>query len=319
MGPSDVVTNARRALGPIGVFLPGPVLSSPVPADLQRQAVCRLEGAGYRTAWNNEGVIDKDALVQLGLMLANTERMVFGTAIANIWARAPQTMNLAAASLMEAYPERFVLGLGVGYDFQASIVGHQWGSPLANMRTYIERMDDEQFVQIRQVPQASYARILAARGPKMLALAGEIADGANPNSVPPEYTARAREVLGPDKLLVIGLGTILDDDVERARALARDGVRTAGHVTNAVRNLAGLGYSEEEITTGSDRLVDAITAYGGPAEIEAKVREHLDAGADHVMIMLQGSDYATGVDQLVELAPALTALDGGEGAKGALR
>jgi len=314
MAPSDVVTEARRALGPVGVFLPGPILSSVVSADLQRQSVRRLEAAGYRAAWNNESVFDKDALVQLGVMLATTERMVFGTAIANIWARAPQMMNTAAASLMEAYPGRFVLGLGIGYEFQATMVGQPWGSPLANMRTYIERMDDQQLIQLRQVPEAPFARVLAARGPKMLALAGEITDGATCNSVPPEYTARAREVLGPDKLLVVGMITILDDDLDRARALAREGVRMTSEMTNGARNLAGLGYAEEEITTGSDRLVDAVTAYGGPAEVAAKMREHLAAGADHVMVMLQGNDYATGVDQLVELAPTLTALERAMGA-----
>ena len=177
---------------------------------------------------------------------------------------------------------------------------------MATMRQYFTRMDEPQFM--RQVPDAPYARILAARGPKMLALAAEVADGANPNAVPPEYTAHARKVLGPDKLLVVGVGAILDEHRDRARDAARQSVSGEFVVNMHLRNLAGLGYSEEEIRNGSDRLVDALTAYGGTTEIAAKLREHLDAGADHVMVMLHGSDYAAGVDQLVELAPALTAL-----------
>ncbi len=306
MTDNEVVAAARRSLGRVGVFLPGPMLAEPVPADLQRESVHRLEAAGYRTAWSNEGVADKDALVQVGLMLANTERMVFGTSVANIRARAPQTMNVAAASLAEAYPGRFVLGIGVGYEFQADMVGQSWSNPMATMRQYFTRMDEPQFM--RQVPDAPYARILAARGPKMLALAAEIADGANPNVVPPEYTERARKILGPDKLLVVGVSAIMDEDRDRARATARQSVSGEFVVNMHLRNLAGLGYSEEEIRNGSDRLVDALTAYGGPTEIAAKLREHLDAGADHAMVMLHGTDYAAGVDQLVELAPALTAL-----------
>lgn len=306
MTTADVVDAARSALGPVGAFLPGPILDGAVPAALQREAVQRLERSGYRAAWNNEGVGDKDALVQLGLMLASTERMVLGPSIANIWARSPFTMEVAAASLAEAYPGRFVLGLGVGYDFQAAMVGQPWGSPLRNMREYVNQMDAPPFM--RQVPDTPYARILAARGPKMLALSGEIADGANCNSVPPEYTARARNVLGPDKLLVIGVGAILDDDLERARTAAREGARSIGRFAVVANSLKGLGYSDEEISAGSDRLADALTAYGGPTEIAAKVREHLDAGADHVMVMLHGTDYAAGVDQLVALAPTLHAI-----------
>jgi len=303
MGNSATVEAAREALGPVGVFLPGPLLSGPVPAALQREAVRRLEGAGYRAAWNNEIVYDKDAFVQLALMLANTERMMFGTSIANIWARTPQVAGLAAAALAEAYPNRFVLGLGVGYAVQAESVGQPWGNPLVNMRAYFEKMDAPQ--PLRQVPDVAYARIMAARRPKMLALAGEIADGANSNMVPAEYTAHARSVLGPDKLLVIGVSTILDDDVERARSSARESVQDAAPI---LQELDGVSFSAEELTTGSDRVVDALVAFGEPSRITARVREHLDAGADHVMIMLSGSDYATGIDQLVELSPALTAI-----------
>ena len=128
---ATVVDAARDALGPVGVCLPGS-LTVALNADLQRDAVRRFEHAGYRTVWTNE-VLGKDAFVQLGVLLAETERMVFGTCIANIWARPAQTMHAAAAQLAEAYPGRFVMGLGVGYPEQAASVGREFGRPATRM------------------------------------------------------------------------------------------------------------------------------------------------------------------------------------------
>lgn len=128
-------------------------------------------------------------------------------------------MHGAAALLADAYPGRLVLGLGVGYPFQAAQVGRDYGRPLATIRDYLEQMTAGP--PLAQVPELSYPRILAANGPKMLALAGEIADGAIPTLVPPQYTAGARQILGPDKILVIGLTVAVDDDPARAQAAAR--------------------------------------------------------------------------------------------------
>jgi hypothetical protein len=121
---------------------------------VQRDAVRRLERAGYQSVWNNEGVGGKDGLVQLGVLLAATERMAFGSAIANIWARPPQTAHGAAVLLADAYPGRFVLGLGVGYPFQAVQIGRDYGRPLATIRDYFEQMTAEQ--PLAQVPELSY-------------------------------------------------------------------------------------------------------------------------------------------------------------------
>jgi probable F420-dependent oxidoreductase len=222
---ATVVKAARDALGPVGVCLPGS-LTVPLNADLQRSAVRRLGRAGYRTVWANE-VIGKDAFVQLGLLLAETQRMVFGTCIANIWARPAQTMHAAAAQLAEAYPGRFVLGLGVGYPEQAASVGQEFGRPLVTMRDYCQRMREPTWPP---APDVTYPRIIAANGPKMLALSGEIADGAFPAGLPAEFTAQAREVLGPDKLLVVGLS--LDSDPTVVRDSAHDHLLAgADHVT----------------------------------------------------------------------------------------
>ena len=183
--------------GPVGVCLPVSFTTTP-PADLQRTAVRRLKDAGYQAIWTNE-LVGKDAFVQLGVLLAATERTVMGTFIANIWARPAQTMHAAAAQLAEAYPGRLAVGLGVGYPEQAASVGQEFGSPLAMMRDYLERMDT---LTWPPAPDAAYPRIIAANGPRMLALAGEIADGAMPAGLPSTFTATsspgawARQALG---------------------------------------------------------------------------------------------------------------------------
>jgi probable F420-dependent oxidoreductase len=255
MTSSNVVDAGRRALGRVGAFLPISTTVAPS-VGRQRDAVRRLERAGYRAAWTNEGVGGKDAFVQLALLLAATEQMAFGTGISNIWARSPQTAQAAAAQLTEAYPGRFVLGLGVGYPEQAAGAGRDFGRPLATMRDYLDRMGAPTQMP---APDVHYPRIVAANGPKMLALAAELADGAIPAMQPPESTAQARQILGPNKLLVV--------------------------------------------------LTRATTEPGEIAELVAGVREHLAAGADHVMVMTTGTDFAGGVDQLAQLAPALAELN----------
>ena len=292
---------ARQTLGPVGVCLPVSFTTAPQ-ADLQRTAVRRLEEAGYQAIWTNE-VIGKDAFVQLGMLLATTDRTVLGTFVANIWARSPQTMHAAAAQLAQAYPGRLIAGLGVGYPEQAASVGQEFGSPLATMRDYLERMDSPTWPP---APDATYPRIIAANGPKMLALAGEIADGAMPAGLPATFTAQARQMLGPDKLLVVGLSVIPDADADRAKAAARESVSARLGAPSYATRMADLGYTAQEITEVSDQLVDAVVAHGDSTAIAVKVREHLRAGADHVTLLLPiGGEFAAGIDQLERLAPAL--------------
>jgi len=304
MATSTVVDAARHALGPVGVCMPV-TFTSTAPVDEQRAAVRRLERAGYRAAWTNE-VIGKDALAQLAVLLAATERMALGTCVANIWARAPQTAHGAAAYLAQAYPGRFTLGLGVGYPQQAQSVGRDFGSPLATMRDYVTGMAGR---TAPPAPDTPYPRILGANGPKMLALAGEIADGALPAGLPPEHTVRARQLLGPDKLLVVAQSVVVDDDRDRARATARQVASSWSGRASFRATLAELGYPAEETAEVSDRVVDALVAHGEPDTIAAKVRAHLAAGADHVTLLLPiGTELAAGVDQLAQVAPALADL-----------
>jgi probable F420-dependent oxidoreductase len=247
---TGVVEAAREALGPVGVCLPGS-LTVALNADLQREAVRRLDHAGYRAVWTNE-VIGKDAFVQLGMLLAETERMVFGTCIANIWARPAQTMHAAAAQLADAYPGRLVCGLGVGYPEQAASVGQEFGRPLATMRDYIQRMDEPTWPP---APDAAYPRILAANGPKMLALAGDIADGAFPVAQAPESTAQARSTLGRDKLLVVGLS--LDPDPAAIRDSAHE------HLLGGADHVVILPPLGGDFHAGIDQLEQIAPALAG--------------------------------------------------------
>ncbi|OBF60720.1 hypothetical protein A5753_20275 [Mycobacterium sp. 852002-51971_SCH5477799-a] len=294
-----VIATVRKTLGPVGVCLPVSFTGTP-PADLLREAACRLEDAGYRAVWTNE-VIGKDALVQLAVLLAATKRLALGTCIANIWARPAQTMHAAAAQLAQAYPGRLVLGLGVGYPEQAASVGREFGSPLTTMRDYLEAMDGPTWPP---APDAPYPRIVAANGPRMLALAGEKADGAFPAGLPPEFTAQAREALGPDKVVVVGLSMASDIQTAREAVSARLGV------PSYASRLVELGYSASDIDEVSDRLVNALVAHGDPADVAAKLGQHLAAGADHVVLLPSiGGEFDSAIDQFHELGRAVAELN----------
>jgi probable F420-dependent oxidoreductase len=305
MAPFSFVDAARQWLGPVGAYVPIPISSAPS-AGLQRDAAGRLERAGYRSAWINETVGGRDPMVQLAMLLAATDRMTFGTGIANIWARAPQTAHAAAAMLAQAHPGRLVLGLGVGYPQQAAAVGREYGKPLAAMRDYLQRMAAQ---TMTPAPEAPYPRIVAANGPKMIALASEMADGVLPAGLPPVFTAQVREALGPGKLLVVGM-SVITDTAHREAALARARHAAAASLSRAwyAATIARLGYSDQQIAAVSDELVDAIVAHGSPDSIAASVAAHLAAGADHVILMpslADDSDLAAGVTQLEQLAPAV--------------
>jgi probable F420-dependent oxidoreductase len=305
MNSTAAVDAARRSLGPVGAYLPVPFTAAP-PASLQREAAGRLERAGYRTAWVNETLGGKDPLVQVALLLPATERMTFGTGIANVWARAPQTAHGAAATLAEAYPGRLVLGLGVGYPQQAALVGREYGSPLAVMRDYLERMAGP---TMTPAPDAPYARIVAANGPKMIALASELADGVLPAGLPAAFTAQVRAALGPDKLLVVGLSVITDTaDPDAARAAARSVAAASLSRPWYAATIARFGYTDQQVNEVSDDLVSDLVAHGSPDSIAAAVAAHRAAGADHVILMSPGAagpGLEAGVRHLEHLAPTV--------------
>lgn len=307
-GAQDIVGATRASWAPAGVNLPSVGITAVPPIALQRESVRRLEGAGYRNAWTNEGVGGKDVFVQIALLLNETRGLTFGTSITPIWARPPMVTHAAAHQLVEAFPGRFTLGLGAGYPFMASTVGLPYGKPLESVRRYVERLTES--TPVLESPPRDYPLILGSMGRKSVAQAAEIADGAFPSMIPPSYTAELRSILGPDKLLVVGVTTFVDDDEEAARKAASESLARTTGVPNSpfARVLRTLGYTEDERASGASRLVDDLTACGSAEAIAAAARRHLDAGADHVVLQPVATTFAAGVDQLVTIAPEITAI-----------
>jgi probable F420-dependent oxidoreductase len=295
-----VSTDIRERVGRVGVWLAS---LRPATIEQERAAARRIEVLGYGSLWAGEVIGGKEAFSHQAVLLAATERIVTGTGIANVWARHPATMQAGAATLGAAYPGRFVLGIGVSH---ASIVersGQTYDRPLTRMVEYLDGMD--RVVAEVPVTEVPVPRVLAALGPKMLALARDRADGAHPYFVPVEHTPGARRILGPDRLLIPEQAVVLSTNAEQARRIARGHTTSYLRLPNYVNNLRRLGYSDEDLAgAGSDRLVDAIVAWGDEEQIASRVKEHLDGGADHVLLQPLG-DLASAVDQLERLAPAV--------------
>jgi probable F420-dependent oxidoreductase len=216
------------------------------------------------------------------------------------------SMNAGWKSVSEAYPGRFVLGLGVSHQpMVEGLRGQTYGRPLTAMREYLDRMDASVFMAAE--PPETPRRVLAALGPKMLALAAERADGAHPYNVPPEHTARAREILGPDKLLAPEQAVVLETDPAEARRIGRGHVAIYRDLPNYTNNLRQFGITDDDLAgDGSDRVVDTMVAWGDVDAIRARVQEHLDAGADHVAVQVLTADRGElPLDEWRELAPAL--------------
>jgi probable F420-dependent oxidoreductase len=286
----------------IGVWLGG--YGPPSGAD--KYTIRELERMGYASLWFGEAPGGRDPFTRASILLEATERMVVGTGIASIWPRSAAAMGAAAETLGEAFPGRFALGMGVSHGPIVEGQGFDYSRPLSRMRAYLEDMDRLEYGFDRPGPPVP--RVLAALGPRMLELAGESADGAHPYFVPVEHTARAREILGPDKLLVPEVAVVVADDPQRAREIARSHV--AGFylgAENYVKCLHWLGWGDSDLTGGgSDALVDAIVAWGDEETVRDRVSEHLDAGADQVLVQpIISFEPTEQVEQLARLAPAL--------------
>jgi probable F420-dependent oxidoreductase len=252
-------------------------------------AVAELEALGYGAAWLPD--TGGDVLGDVRGVLAATSSIAVATGILNIWMHEPSYVARGCAALHRDHPGRFVLGLGASH---APIVGERYGRPLSKMRAYLDELD------AAEPPVAPDRRVLAALGPRMLELARDRAAGAHPYLVTPEHTRRAREILGPGRALAVEQSVDLGGGLEQARAFVADYLR----LPNYVANLQRLGYGEDDLR-GSDRLARDLMAFGDEEAIAARVREHFDAGADHVCIQVigMGDDFA--LEQWRRLAPAL--------------
>ncbi|MCF6468381.1 TIGR03620 family F420-dependent LLM class oxidoreductase [Nonomuraea sp. MG754425] len=246
------------------------------PAPVLREAAAAVEDLGFPALWFPE-TTGREAMAQAALLLASTRRTVVATGAAGIYARDAITTVAAQRTLAEAFPGRFLLGLGVGHPTLVTDVrGHRFGPPVATMRAYLDAMDAAPFGP----PVPAPPRVLAALGPKMLQLAAGRAQGAHPLGMPVEHTRRARSLLGPRALLAVTQLVVLDASRARAADLAR--APAAAALPNRLALLRDLGFHDAESLDG--RLVDALVATGGPEDVARRVEEHLDAGADHVSL-----------------------------------
>ncbi|GAB2443074.1 TIGR03620 family F420-dependent LLM class oxidoreductase [Streptosporangium sandarakinum] len=286
-------------LGRIGIWAGG---FDSLPATDVRQAAAAIEDLGYGALWIPE-TTGREAIAQTAILLASTRRITVASGMTDIYARDAVTAAAAQRTLEEAFPERFLLGLWDSHPSLAEDVrGHRFGPPLATMRSYLDALDTAPFGP--PATTASPHRVLAALDPGMLALAAERAWGATVLGMPVEYTRAAREILGDDRLLAVTQLCVLGHDRAHTAGPAR--ATAAAALPNRRELLRGLGHPSPEAL--SDRLVEAIVAHGRAEDVAHRVRQHLDAGADHVSLhVLAAESHAPPAQWWEEIAAHLLA------------
>lgn len=276
-----------------------------VPSKQAQEHVAELDELGFGALWIPEAV-GREAFTSSALLLAGGERITIATGIASIWARDPMAMSAAHKTLTEAYPDRFLLGMGVSHQpMVAAIRGHDYTKPYSHMKGYLDAMDASLF--LAKGPDVEPQRVLAALGPKMLRLAAERGAGAHPYFVPPEHTAFARDTMGEDALLAVEQAVVFCTDPTKAREIARTHTSIYVGLPNYANNLKRFGMVDDDfLDNGSDHLVDTIVAWGTMDDIAARVQAHHDAGADHVCIqVIAENGTEVPVDAWRDLAAAL--------------
>ncbi len=276
---------------------------NPLPAVLLRDTLQEIEGLGFRALWSGESSLGREAFTNAALMLSSTERLIVATGVASIWARDASATASAQRVLAEAWPYRFILGLGVSHEGLVSARGHLYDKPLAAMRSYLRGIDVHPAGGLPDPPEPP-PRVLAALGPGMLELARDHAQGAHPFLVPPEHTHMAREILGPGRLLAPEQGVLLEEDPDVARSTLRSEIKSRLGYPNYRKNLLRLGWTDEDFADGgSDALIDRLFAWGSVSDIAARVEEHLAAGADHVALyVLRGNASGAPIEEWRQLA-----------------
>jgi probable F420-dependent oxidoreductase len=288
-------------IGRVGIWY-GSIDALPTPE--ARRAAHLVEELGFGALWVAEAV-GRDPFVSSAILLSATERLPLATGIANIYARDPMAMAAGQKTLAEAFPGRFLLGLGVSHGhLVAGVRKHEYSKPYSHMVEYLDRMDKALFMA--RGPEGDAGRLLAALGPKMLELSATRANGAHPYFATPEHTSIARDILGADALLAPEQMVVLETDPSEARRIARAGMKIYLGLPNYWNNLLRLGFHESDRADGgSDRLVDAIVVWGTEEKIAGRVAEHHAAGADHVCVQVLQDGMAMPEEQWRRLAPAL--------------
>ncbi len=302
MSDHDEARKWAKRLGRVGAWTFDIERLSAVAA---RDYVRELEGLGIAALWIPESLGSKEIFAHAGLLLAATERLVIASGIANMWARDATAMANGHRTLSEAYPGRFLLGIGVSHAPVVKMRGASYDKPVESMSRYLEAMDKAPFTGA--APPEPPGRVLAALGPRMLRLAGEHSLGAHPYFVPVEHTTVARKELGAGPLLAVEQAAVLSTDPTLARATARKHMKRYLALENYANNLKRIGWSDADLANdGSDALVDAIVAWGDAGAIRTRVEKHLANGADHVCVQVLRADLAAHpLADWRALAPAL--------------
>ncbi len=267
-----------------------------------------IEALGYRSLWFSEAY-GREAFTNAGLLLAGTDTIVIGTGIASIYGRDAVTGNAAGRTLQSAFPGRLVVGWGVSHvPIVQGLRGHDYGRPVATMREYLTALDGAPF--LAQPHDSAPPRVLAALRPKMLELAATMADGALPYLVTPEHTRGARKILGDGPLLCVEQAVYLGSDPEEFQRRAHWHLEIYTGLPNYRASWETQGFADEDFGRGgSQRLKEAMVAWGSEDDIAAHIRSHLDAGADHVVIQALGATaFDVPADQWRGLADAVTGL-----------
>lgn len=265
-------------LGKLGVWYFFDGLTSPQAA----AAAQRIESLGYGTLWIPE-TVGKNPLVLASWLLANTTKLNLATGIVNIYHREPGVTMAGQKTLAEQSGGRFLLGMGVSHKpLVEGVRGLQYGKPVATMKSYLEKMAQAPYTGVQ--PEKPPLTVIAALGPKMLELAATACAGAHPYFTSPEHTRFARETMGDGPLLCVEQKVILETDPGKARELARPVAKIYSSLPNYRNNWLRMGLSEDDIDNLSDRFIDATFAWGSVEDIQQRLQEHFDAGADHVCI-----------------------------------
>jgi probable F420-dependent oxidoreductase len=284
--------------GRIGVFA-GPLNGQPTA--IQREFVREMERLGYGTLWYGEALA-QEAFARGAIYLAATERLVIASGIANIWARDAAAMANGGRTLAEAWPGRFILGIGVSHAPLVRMRGHDYGRPYSAMREYLDAMDAAPWGG----PEAELPPIvLAALGPKMVGLARERTAGAYPYFTTTAHIREVRGILGPEPFLAADLPVVLADNLVAARAIGDRHLSYYLGSANYRNNLLRIGWPEADLEKpGSDALFEAIVAWGDLDRIGEKVRQRFEAGADQVVFNLVSADAsAPPLNELRKLTP----------------
>jgi probable F420-dependent oxidoreductase len=268
------------------------------------EAAAELEELGYSALWFPGGA-HEDIVDHTEALLGATKKAVIATGIVSVWTHPAPAIAAAHHRFTQAYPGRFLLGLGISHQHAVEGAGIRYEKPLSKLRSYLDELD------AAPDPVPVDERILASLGPLSLKLSRDRSLGTHPYFMPVAHTRVSREAVGPGKVVAPEQMVVVETDASKARTIARAAMDRYLHAPNYVNNLLRLGYTDADVGNGgSDRLVDDLIAWGSPEKITQRIREHHAAGADHVCIQVLAenpADMQAAMNGWRQLAPALVA------------